>query len=230
MEYFDSVMVVSYLSFLCLMYAIQHIADIIYASMNKKWVDPYSVVNLIDLTIFTIFLTNILVTYSRNLQGTWTEKPVITREQRAWVYAENYSRGYVSEDGLWICCIIIMWIRVFYLIRFNEDLGKFVSILQRLLYEVFLFFICYIVELVFFALAADLCFRDLSDFNTVPNAFVTLFYASFGQFSFEVVGLSQYGAYYGYTFMIIFLVVNIGLVMNMFVSIINVLWDALSKH
>ena len=84
--------------------------------------------NLIDLTIFAIYFTNILVTYSRDLAGTWKEKPAITFEQRAWVYAYNFDRGHVSENGLWICCIVIMWIRSFYLIRYNEDLGKFISI------------------------------------------------------------------------------------------------------
>jgi hypothetical protein len=131
----------------------------------------------------------------------------------------------VSEDAIWIICIIVLWIRVFYLIRYNEGIGKFITILERVLYDVFIFFCCYIIQLVFFALVADLCFRDLPSFNTVTVAFRTLFYASFGGFSFEEVGLSIYGPYFGYTFMIIFLVVNIGLIMNMFISIINVLWD-----
>ncbi len=183
-------MTVSYLSFLCLMYAMQHIANIIYASMNKRSINPYSIINIIDLAIFAIYFANILITYARNLKGTWGEKPVITTNQIAWVYAANYTSGHISENGLWICCIIILWVRAFYIIRFNEDIGKFVAILERLLYEVFIFFCCYIIELVFFALAADLCFRDLTDFNTVPKAFKTLFYASFGQFSFETVGYS----------------------------------------
>ena len=42
--------------------------------------------------------------------------------------------------------------------------------------------------------------------------------------------MSEFGEYFGYTFLIIFLVVNIGLVMNMFISIINVLWDLLSGN
>jgi hypothetical protein len=55
----------------------QHIADIIYASLNKKLINPYSVLNLIDLGIFSVYFTNILVTYSRNLAGTWREKAAV---------------------------------------------------------------------------------------------------------------------------------------------------------
>jgi hypothetical protein len=55
-----------------------------------------------------------------------------------------------------------------------------------------------------------------------------LFYASFGQFSFDEVSQADFGEYFGYTFMIIFLVVNIGLIMSLFISIITVLFDAFS--
>jgi hypothetical protein len=66
------------------------------------------------------------------------------------------------------------------LIRYNEDIGKFVAILERALYDVFLFFCCYIIELVFFSLAGALCFPELPSFSSIVEAFRTLFYASFG--------------------------------------------------
>lgn len=62
------------------MFAVQHIAEIIYAAINKRMINPYSFLNLIDLFIFSIYLTNILVTYVRNLSGTWEERPVIDDE------------------------------------------------------------------------------------------------------------------------------------------------------
>jgi hypothetical protein len=70
----------------------------------------------------------------------------------------------------------------------------------------------------------------LTDYNTAAKAFKTLFYASFGQFSFEQIAEAQYGEYFGYTFMIIFLVINIGLIMSLFISIITVLYDAFSHN
>lgn len=64
-------------------------------------------------------------------------------------------------------------------------MGRFVGIIERLLYEVCLFFCFYILELLFFSLIAELCFRRLTDYNTVGKAFKTLFYASMGHFSFD---------------------------------------------
>jgi hypothetical protein len=75
--FFNSVMLVSYLSFMSLMFAFQHLFDIIYASVNKSYINPFSTFNLLNLTIFTIFLTNIAVTYGRNLDGTWLDYPLL---------------------------------------------------------------------------------------------------------------------------------------------------------
>jgi hypothetical protein len=52
-----------------------------------------------------------------------------------------------------------------------------------------------------------------------------LFYASLGQFSFEEIESSEKGHYFGITFLIIFLVINIGVVLNIFVAVIAVLYD-----
>ena len=94
---------------------------------------------------------------------------------------------YVSEDALWVICIVIMWIRVFYFLRYNEFMGKFIGIVERLFGEVVLFFVFYIIELIFFALIANLFFRTLPDYNTAFQAFKTLFYASLGNFSFDEI-------------------------------------------
>jgi hypothetical protein len=78
-----------------------------------------------------------------------------------------------------------MWIRVFYFLRYNEYLGKFIGIIERIFKEVCLFFCFYIIQLIFFALIAELCFRRNENYNTAFIAFKTLFYASLGDFSFE---------------------------------------------
>jgi hypothetical protein len=63
-DFFDKAMIVSYLSFLPMFYGIQHMFNIIYASINKRQINPYSFLGLIDFLIFTIFLTNIFITYA----------------------------------------------------------------------------------------------------------------------------------------------------------------------
>ena len=67
-------------------------------------------------------------------------------------------------------------------------MGKFVGIIERLLIDVILFFCFYILELLFFSLMSELCFRRLDNYNTTRKAFKTLFYASMGDFSFDEIG------------------------------------------
>lgn len=193
-------------------------------------INPYNFLNLIDLVIFSLFLTNIFVTYARNLSGTWDEHPVFTYDSLALIYARNYVRGILSEDAIWILCLIVLWIRVFYFLRYNEWMGRFLGVVERLIYDLFIFFCFYILQLIFFSSISELCFKRLPDYGSMGAAFKTLFYASFGHFSFTEISESDHGQYFGYTFLIIFLVVNIGLIMSLFVSIIVVLYDAFSHN
>jgi hypothetical protein len=228
--FFNKVMAVSYISFLPLFYGIQHLFDIVYASINKRSIDAYSFLGLLDLLIFFIFITNIFVTYAKNLAGTWMDFPMVPNDTRAKVYARNYMESiYVSEDAIWFFCIVIMWVRVFYFLRYNEFMGKFIGIVERLFKEVVLFFIFYIIQLIFFSLIAELCFRRPTDYNTAYKAFKTLFYASLGNFSFDDISQSEKGEYFGITFMIIFLVCNIGIILNIFIAVIAVLYDTYSE-
>lgn len=72
--------------------------------------------------------------------------PLIANETRSMQYARNYMNyPNVSEDALWVLCIVIMWIRVFYFLRYNEFMGKFIGIVERLFKEVLLFFCFYII-------------------------------------------------------------------------------------
>lgn len=223
-------MIVSYLSFLPLFYGIQHLFNIIYASINKRQIDAYSTLGLLDFLIFSIFITNIFITYAKNLWGTWQDFPLLPSETRAMAYARSYmSSTYVSEDTLWVICIVIMWIRVFYFLRYNEFIGKFIGIVERLFKEVVLFFSFYIIQLIFFSLISELCFRNPTDYNTAFKAFKTLFYASLGDFSFDDISKSEKGEYFGITFLIIFLVCNIGIILNIFIAVIAVLYDTFSE-
>jgi hypothetical protein len=53
-----------------------------------------------------------------------------------------------------------------------------------------------------------------------------LFYASFGQFSFDQFENAEFGNYFGICFMIVFLIFNIGLFMSLFTSMMTTLYGA----
>jgi hypothetical protein len=81
-----------------------------------------------------------------------------------------------------------------------------------------------------FAVLAEVYFRKLNNYNTTKKAFQTLFYASLGNFNFEELYDAEFGQYFALGFMITFLVINLGVTMNMFVAIIAVLYDEFSQE
>lgn len=45
------------------------------------------------------------------------------------------------------------------MLRYNEYLGKLTGVLEKLLYDIVVFFCFFLVEVVFFSCVADLAFR-----------------------------------------------------------------------
>jgi hypothetical protein len=216
------------LSVFPLLFGVQHVFNIFYASLNKRQFNPYAPINMLDTLIFFLFFTIILNTYAYNMSGTWNER--LPKDERAFVYCRNMTDEAVNESVIWTLGIILLWLRVFFLLRYNEYLGKFIIVVQRVIPDIALFFVFYLLQLALFALLAEGYFRTLPSYNTFWNAFTTLFYASLGTFDFEELYDAEFGQYFALFFMILFLVINIGVVMNLFVAVIAVLYDEFSAE
>jgi hypothetical protein len=89
------------------------------------------------------------------LSGTIREgNSVVTWDEKATIYCVNYSSTYAEETNLLIIGVVLLWIRVFNFVRYNEALGKFISVVQRLISELSLFFALYVVNLILFSTVA----------------------------------------------------------------------------
>ena len=75
--------------------------------------------------------------------------------------------------------------RVVYLLRFNEYLGKITGVLEKIMYDLIIYFMFFLVEVFFFSALAELSFRQIDGYNSTLEAFRNLFYATFGQFDFD---------------------------------------------
>lgn len=72
--FYRLMMNITFVSFCILFFALQHIPEIIYTSITKRVYNPYAFKNLLDFLIFVLFMTNIWITYYKNLHGTWKER------------------------------------------------------------------------------------------------------------------------------------------------------------
>ena len=175
-------------------------------------------------------MTFIWITYKRDLNGTWKEKRYLEEgynDYRAEVLATNFSNNHPNRViWLLIFCTVSMWIRVFYMLRYNQYLGKLSGVLEKLLYDMIVFFGFFLIEILFFSGVAELAFRKVDSYNSMLKSFRNLFYASFGQFDFEVFKEAEFTEQFGIAFLIIFLVINIGLFMSLFTSMMTTLYGA----
>jgi hypothetical protein len=99
-------------------------------------------------------------------------------------------------------------------------------VLEKLLYDILTFFCFFMLEVLFFAAVAELSFRNVEQYATILQSFKNLFYASFGQFRFDMFEDAEFGEMFGVCFMILFLIINIGLFMSLFTSMMVTLYGA----
>jgi len=172
-----------------MLFFLNHIPELIYASKTKRYFNAFFFKNIWDFVIFWLFLTFIIISYKRYPDDEWEQNQLITAPS---IKAEYYARRVLKsptktfENGLLVFMVMSLWIRAFYMLRYNEYFGKLTGIVQRILPDIVVFFFFYLIQLFFFAVIAQQAFRRLDQFNTFEKAYSTLFFASFGFFNFAI--------------------------------------------
>jgi len=165
------------------------------------------------------------------LGETISEGPgIVEWQEKAQVYCINYVKNKVNEHRLLIIGVVLLWIKVISYAKYNEYLGRFLGIVKRMLSEVFLIFVFWLINLSVFSILAEASFPDLSEYAKATEAFRTLFFACFGTFDFERIAETRLGEKYGYAFLLIFLIINMFLFMNLFIAAITVLFSVYEKN
>jgi len=96
LEFFNNMMGITWLSFVCLFFGLQYIADITYAAMTKKNFSPSSFKFFLDMLIFFVYFVFICIVFARNLKGTISEGlGVVTWDQKAVIFCRNYAENFV---------------------------------------------------------------------------------------------------------------------------------------
>jgi hypothetical protein len=141
-------------------FGFQYIADITYASITKKNYNPYIFKNFLDLWLFIIYAVFVFTTLGINLKTLWNEgQGFFPFDNQAKIYCKNYVDININETALLIVALVSMWIRVINFLRYNEYIGRFFGVVKRLIYELILFFLLYLLNLLLFALVAESSFR-----------------------------------------------------------------------
>jgi hypothetical protein len=132
--FFDRTMMFTYLGFCVCFFALGHIPELIYTQIMKRPFYAYATRNLIDFVIFVFFFGFIWVTYYKNLSGTWKERDYLGYDSTADIYVHNFVErddlSILLERCLLICCSIIMWLRVVFMLHYNTYIGQLSGVLK----------------------------------------------------------------------------------------------------
>lgn len=63
--------------------------------------------------------------------------------------------------------VVLLWLRIINFFRFNEYMGKFIGIVRNLILEIALYFALYLLNLVFFAIFAEMCFYNVDGYRNI---------------------------------------------------------------
>lgn len=100
-----------------------------------------------------------------------------------------------------------------------------------MLLDIGVYFLYFLLEVLFWALILQLATIANMNSQSITQCYTLLFYAAFGQFNFEVLNtFESFGYYFAVGFFVIYLIVNIGLFLSFFVSMVVVLYEEFFQH
>lgn len=225
----------TYLSFAVLCFALQHIPETIYISIKKRQFNPFNFIGIWDLICFCVFLTFIVFNYAVMFRHTWKERTFLGQEDRSLMFMKNMANGGKVLLGVEVFLIVIMvflmWIRAIFLLRYNQYLGKLTGVVQTMLVDIAVYFAYFLLEILFWALLLQLATVANMHDMSLSECYTLLFYAAFGQFDFAILSnFDSFGYYFATGFFVIYLIVNIGLFLSLFNSMVVKLYEEFFKN
>ena len=92
---YEDAMTISYFGFLVIGFGLQNIFRAIFAGKSKRQIYIRTWENAIDIVLFWLFFSYIMVTYAYNLRGSWIDP--YTKRERSDFYWDRFKTDHLSE-------------------------------------------------------------------------------------------------------------------------------------
>lgn len=115
----------------------------------------------------------------------------------------------------------LIWLRVIVLFKLTRFLGPLVKMIQNMIYDIGIFMILFVTQLIVFGSVGTLLFVDVSDYSNLYDACKTLFNASLGNYDFTVFADCDRGQTFGDVYLFIFIVLNAILLLNLLIAVLS---------
>lgn len=108
-------------------------------------------------------------------------------------------------------------------------IGPLLGIFKAMFRKIFIFLICFTLELLFFGIMAHLIFQHIPRFEEFGGAVVFLIPAAIGNFNFDDIENQRLGTTASRAFLLTFVIFNVLLVTSFFIAMITTLYRQMGK-
>jgi hypothetical protein len=148
--------------------------------------------------------------------GTFVSDPDPITEAR--IYWYNYTHTFVNEGLLLWCIVGLMWVKAYNQFKWVRVTGNLHCILGLLFRELVTFAVFYLSLVFIYAIIGNVIFGEMTEFRTLPTAFMTLFKATLREYDVEIMSRNKWDQYLGYIYFNSYLVLNSLLFLNLIVA------------
>ena len=188
--------------------------------LNKRF-QKYTVDSFIDITLLIVFIYRLILEYGYYLDCISSSS---TRNERGSTYYEKYlyNTHRFRQTSISISnCIDFNMDKGPASLESNSTVRTFDKMIQRMINDIMIFMILFLIQLVIFATIATFLFTQLKEFRTFDQSLLTLFQAVLGNFDFDIIAKKNRGEWVGNAFLMIFLIMNMILLLNLLILILS---------
>ena len=118
----------------------------------------------------------------------------------------------------------LTFLRILVSLQVTKLFGPLITAMFKMIVDIMQFCSIYILQLVAFSIFAAMAFIDVKEFGGIYETILLLFFATLGEFSFEIYDVYDdriMMKYIAHLFMITFLFVNMILLLNMVIAMMS---------
>jgi hypothetical protein len=220
-QYFESMQVTVFFGFIAMTFALKVLLVMAFSYKTKQEFKFFTVNNILDLIIFTLFLIRVILEYSTYINGVYAQDSNADMGQK---YYENIFEEADHEVFLaYLYCVAstCLWLRIILMFRLTRFLGPLIKMIQSMIFDISVFIVLYSAQMIVFASIGNLLFTDVDEYGDFYSAIKTLFLASLGSFDFDTLKDNSKGSEVGDIYIIVFVVVNNVLLLNLLIAILS---------
>ena len=185
MAYFEDMEVTVFLSIIMWFFPVRILLEMCFAAKAKRTFSLFNIINILDMSCFIVMFVRFIREFEYYREGIYDEEG--KEEVRYFENIYEFHDDEVLIDVLYSVAMACLWMRFIYSLRLNRFLGPLVKMIQMMIYDIMVFLVLFVCDLLIFASIGTLLFVSADNYKNLNEAMVTLFTSAMGGFDFTIL-------------------------------------------